>query len=279
MIDLHTHSCFSDGTYMPNDILKLAHKNGIKAVAITDHDTIEGLTAISDDAKNLGIEIINGIEFSADYNGIEIHILGYFLDIENKNLLNLLDELKKTRDKRNNELIEKLQNIGLDITLDYVTSLSSYGLVTKAHFGVALVKKGYAKDIKDAFNIYLGKGKPAYVERVLLPYNDAIKIILEAKGIPVLAHPILYKLSNSDLKLAIKNLKNAGLKGIECYYPSNTKNQTNTLLSLCKEFNLKATGGSDFHGDNRPNVTIGNIYLENKIDYKILEDLKTVLEV
>ncbi|WP_317366549.1 PHP domain-containing protein [uncultured Tyzzerella sp.] len=276
MIDLHTHSTYSDGTYSPKDLIELAYKNGIKAIAITDHDTIEGISYAKEKAKELNIELINGVEFSANYKGIEIHILGYFLDITNKNLLNLLKDLEKTRNKRNLELIEKLNNIGLDISFDYVKSLSGSGLITKAHFATALVKKGYAKTRNDAFSLYLGKGKPAYVQRVLISYKDAINFIHNANGISVLAHPIIYKLSEMDLELAIKDLKHSGLNGIECYYPSNTLKQTNFLLSLAKKYNLKVTGGSDFHGENRPNVSLGNIFLEKQLDYKILEDLKSI---
>ena len=276
MIDLHTHSTFSDGTYSPQELINLAYKNNIKAIAITDHDTIDGISYAIPEAEKFNIELINGIEISADYKGIEIHILGYFLDIKNTKLLNLLKVLEKTRNKRNQDLINKLNEIGVNISLDYVKSLSPLGLVTRAHFGKAIAEKGYTKNIKEAFNIYLGKGKPAYIKRTLIPYDQAIKIILESNGIPVLAHPMIYKLSNNDLDIAIRELKHAGLKGIECYYPSNTLKQTNTLLSMCKKYNMKITGGSDFHGDNRPDVSLGNIFLGKQIDYKILEDLKNI---
>lgn len=276
MIDLHTHTTFSDGTYSPEEIIKLCHKSNLKAIAITDHDTIDGIKYARDMAKELNIELIEGIEFSADYKGIEIHVLGYFLDIENKELLSLLEDLKISRDKRNKELIKKLNDIGLDISFEYVKSLSNGGLITKAHFGKAIVKKGYAKTMKEAFSLYLGKGKPAYVSRVLISYKDAIKYILNAGGIPVLAHPMIYKLSDKDLEIAIKDLKDSGLKGIECYYPSNSLSQTNFLLSLAKKYDLKVTAGSDFHGENRPDVALGNIFLGKQIDYEILEDLKSI---
>lgn len=276
MIDLHTHTTYSDGTYSPAELIELAYKNGIKAIAITDHDTIEGINYAKEKAKELNIELINGIEFSVDYKGIEMHILGYFLDINNKELLNLLKDLKKTRDKRNLELIEKLNSIGLDISFDYIKSLSGGGLITKAHFATAIVEKGYAKTRSDAFSLYLGKDKPAYVKRVLISHKEAIDFIYNSKGISVLAHPIIYKLSNKDLDIAIKDLKDSGLKGIECYYPSNTLSQTNFLISLAQKYDLKITGGSDFHGLNRPNVSLGNIFLKKQIDYKLLEDLKSI---
>lgn len=274
MIDMHTHTTFSDGTYTPSDLIDLAHKTGLKAIAITDHDTIDGIPFARQKAKDLNIELIEGIEFSCGYNSIEIHILGYFLDITNKPFLSLLDNLKKTRDKRNKELIKKLQSIGIKIYLDDVFCLCGGNLITKAHFAKALVQKGYVKTTQDAFNIYLGKNKPAYISRDLIDYKDAIKYIKNAGGKAVLAHPYIYKLSEKELESLIKNLKQNNIDGIECYYPSNTINQTNRLLNLAKKYNLKITAGSDFHGDNRKEVTLGNIFLQNKVDYSILQDFK-----
>lgn len=274
MIDMHTHTTFSDGTYTPSELIDLAHKTGLKAIAITDHDTIDGIKFATQRAKDLNIELIQGIEFSCGYNSIEIHILGYFLDITNKPFLCLLDSLKKTRDKRNKELIQKLQSIGLKICLDDVACLCGGNLITKAHFAKALVQKGYAKTKKDAFNIYLGKNKPAYISRDLIDCKEAIKYIKNAGGKAVLAHPYIYKLSEKELDGLIKNLKENNIDGIECYYPSNTIKQTNHLLNLAKKYNLKITAGSDFHGANREEVTLGNIFLQNKVDYAILQNFK-----
>lgn len=276
MIDLHTHTTFSDGTYTPKELITLAYKKNLKAIAITDHDTIDGIYYAEQTAKNLNIELVKGIEFSAAYKDTEIHILGYFLDITNKNLLKILKDLEKTRYERNLQIIKKLNDIGLDISLNYVKSTSGGGLITKAHFGMALIKKGYVKTMKDAFNIYLGKGKPAYVKRVLISHQEAIQAISNADGVSSLAHPMIYGISFKDLDKAIKDLKDAGLKSIECYYPSNTLKQTNFLLSLAKKYNLKITGGSDFHGNNRPNVSLGNIFLDKQINYQILKNLKSM---
>ncbi len=276
MIDLHTHTTFSDGTYTPKELITLAYKKNLKAIAITDHDTIDGIYYAEQTAKDLNIELVKGIEFSAAYKDTEIHILGYFLDITNKNLLKILKDLEKTRYERNLQIIKKLNDIGLDISLNYVKSTSGGGLITKAHFGMALIKKGYVKTMKDAFNIYLGKGKPAYVKRVLISHQEAIQAISNADGVSSLAHPMIYGISFKDLDKAIKDLKDAGLKSIECYYPSNTLKQTNFLLSLAKKYNLKITGGSDFHGNNRPNVSLGNIFLDKQIDYQILKNLKSM---
>lgn len=277
MIDLHCHSTFSDGTYSPEEIINLAYKNKLISIALTDHDTINGIIYAKNIASKLNIEVINGIEFSSDFNGTEIHLLGYFIDINSKCLLYELKNLEETRKTRNEEIIKKLEHINLNISLEYVKSLAVSNIITKAHFAKAIVNKGYAKTIKDAFSLYLGKNKPAYVKRDLIPHKKAIDLIIKSGGIAVLAHPFLYGFSERELQNNIKSLKENGLKGVECYYPSNTLYQTKFLLSLCNKYNLKSTGGSDFHGNNRPNVYLGNIFLGEKLDYKILKDLKTIL--
>lgn len=276
MVDLHTHSSLSDGTLSPKELIALAKDKGLKAIALTDHDIIDGLSIARAEAKKLDIEFIDGIEFSADYKGTEIHILGYFIDTNNKRLLSFLKELDISREKRNKELLNRLNEIGLDIPYDFVKKISIDGVITKAHFAKAIAEKGYAKNIKDAFNIYLKKGKPAYITRELISYQTALDIIKEASGISSLAHPMQYNFSNSDLDICIKDLKEANLNAIECFYPTHTQKQANLLIELCEKYNLKKTAGSDFHGENR-NVILGNIFLNDKIKYDILKDLKTLL--
>ncbi|MDE6181906.1 MAG: PHP domain-containing protein [Eubacteriales bacterium] len=274
MIDLHTHSTFSDGTKTPEEIILIAKEKGLKAIALSDHDTVSGLESAKYFGNIHNIEIINAIEFSADFNGKEIHILGYFIDTENKELLNTIKQLEITRDIRNNELVEKLQSLNLNITMEDLKKLAPSSIITKAHFGRALVNKGYVKSIKEAFALYLGENKPAFVSKKLINYKDAINLISNSGGICVLAHPYIYGYSEKDLENNIKQLKNDGLTGIECYYSSHTKKQVNNLLNICKKYNLKISAGSDFHGDNRPEVSLGEIFLGQKIDYKILQDLK-----
>lgn len=274
MIDLHIHSTFSDGTKSPEEIILMAKEKGLKAIALSDHDTISGLKSAKYFGNIHSIEVINALEFSADFNGKEIHLLGYFINIENKELLNSIKQLEVTRNIRNAQLIEKLQALNINITMEYLKTLSVSSIITKAHFGRALVNKGYAKSIKEAFFLYLGENKPAFVKKSLIDYKDAINLISNAGGICVLAHPYIYGYSEKDLENNIKKLKDNGLKGIECYYSSHNKKQTNNLLNICQKYNLKITAGSDYHGDNRPEVSLGEIFLGEKINYKILEDLK-----
>lgn len=278
MIDLHIHSTFSDGSKTPEEIILIAKQNNLKAIALSDHDTVKGLN----EAKYFGdihnIKVINAIEFSADFKGKEIHLLGYFIDKENKNLLNEIKELEITREIRNEELIKKLQDLNINITLEYLRTFVFSEIITKAHFAKALVNKGYAKSIKEAFALYLGENKPAFVKRDLIEYKKAINLISDAGGICVLAHPYLYGYSEKDLENNIKQLKTEGLKGIECYYSSHNKKQVNNLLNICNKYNLKASAGSDYHGDNRPEVSLGKIFLGEQVEYKILENLKQCLK-
>lgn len=274
MIDLHIHTIFSDGTNTPEEIILLAKEKGLKAIAISDHDTLNGLEQAKYFGKINNIEVINGIEFSADFNGKEIHILGYFLDDKNENLLKELKKFEKTRDERNIQLIKKFEELNLDIDLDYVKSLAGNNILTKLHFAKAIFEKGYTSSIKEAFSLYLAENKPAYIKRQLINYEDAIKLILNAGGICSLAHPYVYKYSEKELEENIKILKEKGLQCIECYYSGHTRKQTNTLLKYCEKFDLETTAGSDFHGENKSYVSFGEIFLGEKVDYKILETLK-----
>lgn len=273
MIDLHIHTNFSDGTYTPKEIILLAKEKGLKAISITDHDTLNGIEEAKYYGKIHNIEVINGIEFSASFMEKEIHILGYFFDTKNKNLLQKLKLLEKTRFERNLKLTKKLNDLNLNIDFEYVKSFAKHNLITRAHFAKALVNKGYAKNIKEAFHKYLSFNKEGYVKRNLIDSKEAIKIIFEAGGICSLAHPFVY-FSENEIQNNIKILKNMGISCIECYYSSHSKKQTNYLINISKKFDLGITCGSDFHGENRKNVSLGEIFLKNKLEYKILKDLK-----
>lgn len=274
MIDLHIHTTFSDGALSPEGIIELAKERNLKSIAITDHDTVNGLVYLNENKISPNdLEIINGIEFSSEYNGLEIHLLGYFIDIENKELCEFLKGLENSRDARNNALVEKLNSIGLDITMEFVASLATEALVTKAHFGQALVEKKYCKTNKEAFDLYLGKGKPGDVERSLIDYKKSIELIKNAGGVTVLAHPMLYKLSNKELENMIKVLKADGLFGIECYYSSHKASQTTLLKSLANKYDLVQTAGSDFHGPARTE-TLGFMNLGKQVGSEVLDIVK-----
>ena len=274
-IDLHTHTTFSDGTFTPTELINYAAKKDIKVIAITDHDNFDGVSEAVSQGKINNIEVINGIEMSTDFEKKEIHIVGLFIDINNKNFNYELKFLKEKRKKRNELAIEKLQKLNIDINYDELESLSSNKIITRAHFAKLLIKKGYIKTVKECFDIYMGENCPAYVKREVIPPKETIALINDAGGTAVLAHPLLYKLTDDKLNEMIAYLKSIGLKGIECLYSTHTKEETEYLISIAKKHNLKISGGSDFHGSNKPNIDLGtgcgNLY----IPYEIFENLKT----
>lgn len=273
-IDLHTHTTFSDGTFTPTELINYAAKKDIKVIAITDHDNFDGVSEAVSQGKINNIKVINGIEMSTDFEKKEIHIVGLFIDINNKNFNSKLKFLKEKRKKRNELAIEKLQKLNIDINYSELESLSSNKIITRAHFAKLLIKKGYIKTVKECFDIYMGENCPAYVKREVIPPKETIALINDAGGTAILAHPLLYKLTDDKLNEMIAYLKSIGLKGIECLYSTHTKEETEYLISIAKKHNLKISGGSDFHGSNKPNIDLGTGYGNLYIPYEIFENLK-----
>ncbi|MFI3230649.1 MAG: PHP domain-containing protein [bacterium] len=283
MIDLHMHTHYSDGELNAEAIIDLALEKGMNAISITDHDTMEAVTYIRENNIDLkGLELINGIEFSVgvdvelesgETKEVEIHLLGYYLDINNKELMDFLTSLEDVRDIRNQELIDKINEVGLDLTFDEVRAMTSQKLVTKAHFAQAMIKKGYSTSNKDAFDVYLGVGRPAYIGKDLPNVKTVIDLIKNAGGYSVLAHPMVYKLSNEDTERLVKTLKELNVNGIECYYSSHTPEQRDFLLSLAKKYNLAITAGSDYHGSQRFEV-LGHMNLGETINYSLLDEFR-----
>ncbi len=256
MVDLHTHSTASDGTYSPKELIYLAKKVGLKALALTDHDTIDGLPEAYQTAKEEGISFLCGVEISVKFEGPgHFHLLGYFLEPPEE-LKEVLDKLKAARAERNKKMVGKLKELGIDISLEELQSIAE-GEVGRPHFAYLLVKKGYVKSVEEAFERYLKKGAPAYYPKALLTEEEAINAIKKAKGIPVLAHPITLKLSDEALKSYLIRLKELGLMGVEVYYSEHTREYTKFLEGLTSELSLIKTGGSDFHGKNKPDIKLG----------------------
>ncbi len=260
--DLHIHSNYSDGSMTPEEIIKNAIDLGIKSISITDHDSIASQYIAEKEYND--INVISGIELSTEYEDFELHILGYFIDIKNNELISIVDRLNKARIERIEEILFNLKKLNINLTLeDLEVDLNS--TVGRSHVANAMVRKGYFDNYKTAFINYLVKGKPAYVKGYKLSYKDAIQIINNCGGISVLAHPgQIYKAL--EVENIIKNLKFYGLKGVEVYHPSHSRNQTNGFYNLSKKHKLLITGGSDFHGKAG--------YKENNIgSYGINEDL------
>lgn len=277
IIDLHVHSNASDGTMTPKELVKHAYESGLSAFALTDHDTIEGIREALD-CNEYDIEIIPGIELSAGFRNGDIHILGLFIDYKSQKLLDISKNVIKERNERNQKLVNNLRNAGIPITLSEVYgNTGSDGVVTRAHFARFLVEHGYATDKNDAFNKYLDETKPYYVKREYLTPEQCIDIIHECGGKAILAHPLLYKLNHDELEALIVRLNNAGLDGIEAIYSTYSDEEESCVRSLAAKYNLLITGGSDFHGTNKPDIAIGKGRGNLHIPYAVLDNLKSAL--
>ncbi len=280
MIDLHTHSNVSDGILSPKDLILYAKSRGVKAIALTDHDTIKGLKEAREIAIENEIEFVNGIEFSAEFNKYseELHIIGLFFDLNNEDFINFCSKMIEYRLARNNQLLNFLNEKGIDIKKEELLQDNPYfENIGKPNFARLLVKKGVAKNVFEAFNNYLSNEKLRnFVHRVKFKESEIIDVIHKARGIAILAHPDQLGINDKDELIAfIKDLKDKGLDGIEVYYTGYTKKDIKFYKNIAKKFNLLLSGGSDFHGpDTRLNVEIGKYGKNKPIPFSILDKMK-----
>jgi hypothetical protein len=278
-IDLHIHSTASDGTLSPFEILALAQDLNIAAISITDHDTLDG----SRDALSFGIppsvKFLTGVEISSEPPPSfscagSFHILGYAVDVEHPDLNHTLSMLRDSRKRRNPQILELLSRLGIEISLEEVRNSAGDSQLGRPHIARFMVEKGYVPSIDAAFDEYLGNGKPAYVDRFRFECEKTIKAILNAGGIPVLAHPLLLGIRENDiLEDLIAVLTEMGLRGIEVYYPEHTKNLIAYYSRLASHFNLLITGGTDFHGDIKPEIKMGVGKGDFFVPYELYEKL------
>lgn len=257
MIDLHMHSTASDGTLSPTELVEEAFNKELKTIALTDHDTVDGLQEARARAKELGIELINGIEFSTEYNEKEVHILGYFFDENNEEFLDILDKLKNERIERSKKILKKLEKYKMYISFEDLQKEVKGNLISRAHIANAMRNKGYVYTRGEAFKIYLRNGGLASEPKKEIDAVDAVKLIKKAGGISSMAHPLLAGLGKEPLEKLVALLKNAGLNALEVYYPDLTDKEINGVKAVADKFGLLYTGGSDFHGMNRPENDLG----------------------
>ena len=247
LVDLHMHSTASDGQYTPTEVVRLAKAAGLEIVALTDHDTLAGVPEAVNAGKRMGITVVPGIELSAaEYHNL--HILGYGIDWENPALLNLCAAMKRSREAHNTYIINYLHQHEVPIELGEVKALAGSGSIGRPHFAQVMVKHGWVKTSREAFDRYLDTPEYHQVEREKFPARNCITSILEAGGKPVLAHPYQLQLENDALEEEVKRLVSYGLAGMECYYPRHTPKQQDFYLYLAEKYSLHATAGSDFHG-------------------------------
>ena len=271
-IDLHTHSTFSDGTFTPLQLVKYAEEKGLKALAITDHDTTEGIK----EAKSIetNVEVISGVEISTRYDKKEIHIVGLYVNENDADLNKQLKYYREKRVTRNFEILEKLNSLGVDITIDDVKESCTGDVISRAHIAKALVSKGFVGSYTEAFDRYLGDNKCAYVPRETLNYEESMELITKAGGVPVLAHPLLYKMSDTNLENMMVKLRQKGLKAVEVYYSTHSNSDTQHVMAMANRVGLIYSGGSDFHGATKPKIDMGTGMGKLAVPYEILEKIR-----
>lgn len=267
-VDLHVHTTASDGTCSPGEVIQLAQKEGLAAIAITDHDTLSGAKEGVEIGERVGFEVIPGVELSTDLNGTDVHVLGYLIrDFEV--IEGVLDQMQRLRMSRAERMVEKLRRLGVGIDMEDVLREAKGDSVGRPHIAAAMVKRGAVGSVREAFELYIGDGKPAYIPKPKLTPSQAVELILESGGVPVLAHP---GLTNMD-KL-IPKLAEGGLRGIEVHYPEHTEGQRRLYLSIARRYKLIPTGGSDFHGEVKPELRLGCV----SVGYEVVKQLRKAAE-
>ena len=271
-IDLHIHTTCSDGTLSPSEVVAEALRAGLGAIAVTDHDTAHGCAEAAAAAEGSALEVVPGIEISTKYNG-PVHILGYFVDTAHPAMKEALDWIVRDRDERNRKICELMRTDGIDA--DYDVMKARFGeVIGRPHFARLLVEQGLARDVADAFDRYVEKGRKYYQGRSFLTIERSIGLIREAGGTAVLAHPFQYRLDDAGRRELIEHCIGCGLEGIECRYSGYDEEMSAYLESLAREYSLVRTGGSDFHGLNKPQISIGSGKGTLCVPYSWLEELR-----
>ncbi|WP_110932265.1 PHP domain-containing protein [Paenibacillus bouchesdurhonensis] len=274
LYDLHTHTRASDGMNDPAGNIRLAKEKGLAGIAITDHDTVAGIEEALEAGRQYGITVVPGVEISTVAGGRDIHVLGYFIDVADHKLLGRLQKLRETREARNDLILEKLQALGMPLTLQEIKDglgrpLRPDESIGRPHIADALVRKGYADNMRDAFDRYLGEGKPAYASVPRISPEEAMQWIREAGGAPVLAHPGLY----GDDELVRRIIASGKPVGIEVYHSDHGANEEQRYLEIAAQFDLVPTAGSDYHGVRQGVVFHGDIG-SRSLSLCVLEELR-----
>ena len=272
-IDLHIHSTYSDGTYTPEEILKLASEKNLKAIALTDHDTLNGVYEAEKEAEKYGVEFIAGCEISATFNNTKIHVLGYFPEGITSEMISILEERRKRRHLRIKKICEQLQAAGIDICYEEVVDDVEKDSPGRANVAEKMFAKGYVKSVADAFSGFLVKGKVGYVESVRITPKEAVEIIKRNNGMAYIAHLNQIKEDNETIFSLLCELKKYGLDGIEGYYTQYDDEQNELYRGFAKKLDLLLSGGSDFHGDIKPEVQLGVGYGNLKVPYELYENM------
>jgi len=275
VIDLHTHTLFSDGSLTPTEVVELAVREGLRAVAITDHDSVDGLEEALAAGERLGIRVVPGVELNLEHERVTMDLLGYFFDrCPGDEMQAALAEMRAYRDERNARMLERLAELGVPIDTDELAAIAEDGAAGRPHIGEAMRRRGYVDSIDDAFRRYLGRGAPAWVDRRRLSLGKAVRLLRDCGGLPVIAHPGIIRTDGAGLTSIVRDAARLGVVGLECHYPLHDAETVAACRALCERFGLVATGGSDFHGDAKPDVRLGRADGGRPIDDALLEDLR-----
>lgn len=299
-VDLHVHSNRSDGSFSPTQLVDYACEKGLAAFALTDHDTIDGLEEAIRYAQELRErqsqaacapaekpgdgafqatahripEVIPGIEFSTEYMGQDVHVLGLYIDYRNEDFTGQLKAFVDSRVTRNQKMCALLQENGIPVSYEELTEEYPNAVITRAHYAKHMLSHGYVKTMSEAFDRYIGDHCPCYIPREKVTPVRAVELILSAGGIPILAHPVLYHMSDAQLDALTARLKEAGLEGLEAIYSTYTLSDERRMRALAKKYGLAISGGSDFHGANKPGLDLATGYGKLFVPYSVLEDLR-----
>ena len=275
-VDLHAHSTASDGSESPAEVVRLAARAGLNAVALTDHDTLEGVDEAAREAERVGIELVPGVELSCEWDRGGLHLVVLFLPPGRGPLQDRLAGFREDRERRNRVIAARLASIGIDVSYEEVLEQAGGGSVGRPHFAAVMKRKGYVPDIGAAFAEYLGAGGPASAARRLMPPDEAIGLARRSGAVPVLAHPHTLGLDNAaEFSAAYRRLAGFGLVGVECYYGEYDRQRRRDLVRAVRSFGLLPSGGSDFHGDYKPGLRIGAGRGDLAVPDEVLEELRT----
>lgn len=273
-VDLHVHSNASDGTFSPSQVVELAKNAGLDAFALTDHDTTAGVPEALEKGRDLNIEVIPGIEVSSSFDGTEIHILGLFVNSDDPVLAAMLEKMRISRDRRNEKMLENLAADGISFTKEELCGDNPDTIITRAHIAHALVAKGICSGMDQAFKKYLQYGGHYCPQKEHLSPEEVVKTLISNGAFVALAHPFQYKFGDKKTEELIAHMADLGMKGLEVYHSSNNKLESMKLQEMAVRHHLLPTGGSDFHGGNKPDISIGTGRGGLRVSSLLLEDIK-----
>ena len=273
-VDLHVHSNASDGTFSPSQVVELAKNAGLDAFALTDHDTTAGVPEALEKGRDLNIEVIPGIEVSSSFDGTEIHILGLFVNSDDPVLAAMLEKMRISRDRRNEKMLENLAADGISFTKEEICGDNPDTIITRAHIAHALVAKGICSGMDQAFKKYLQYGGRYCPQKEHLSPEEVVKTLISNGAFVALAHPFQYKFGDKKTEELIAHMADLVMKGLEVYHSSNNKLESMKLQEMAVRHHLLPTGGSDFHGGNKPDISIGTGRGGLRVSSLLLEDIK-----